>query len=135
VSVLILKRLRLNKILDGHYKVVLKSGHYPLLALADEVYIPFGYGVSTNPRRAKPQTLKRSVFAVEGHVRRARPRPEDDGLPAPRKVPPIEGSTAVVSARAHLPTTQPSLLRCYRRELFVKILPEGRNGAHNAPES
>ena len=38
--------------------------------------------------RAKPQTPKTLdlVFAVEGHVGRARPRAKNDGLPAPRKV-------------------------------------------------
>ena len=48
--------------------------------------VPSGYGVSTNPRPApNPKTLD-LVFAVEGHVRRARPRAKNDGLPAPRKV-------------------------------------------------
>jgi hypothetical protein len=53
-------------------------------------------------------------------VRRARPR-------ARKRLPPgaakglIEGATAV--SYPHLPPTQPSLLRCYHRDSFVKILP------------
>ena len=101
-----------------------------------------GYPLATEfprtraPRQTpNPKTLD-LVFAVEGQVRSARSRAKKRRPPGAAKGP-IEGSAAVVSARAHLPPTQPSLLRCYRRDLFVKILPprEACNGALLAPES